>query len=265
MKVCSFNIWSDAPVNARWAKRRELVADILRRTAPDVAGLQEATLAMIRDLHERLPGYSWLGVGRDDGLEIGEYNPIFFRTSEFRVIKHASFWLSANCEKPGRGWDAACPRIVTWAHFAHAESGRQFSHFNTHFDHLGRKSRSGSARLLLQKIAEIAGADPTVITGDFNCRESSLPYRILTGRTPFADAGDPPPKLHDTFHHAGQPPEGPPRTYLGLLGLLGLGRIDYVFVNDGFRTLRHIVMESAPGASDHRPVVAELDFASAIS
>ena len=71
------------------------------------------------------------------------------------------------------------------------------------------------------------------------------------------------PHLRDTFHHAAQPPEGPRRTYLGLLGLLGLGRIDYVFVNDGFRTLRHAVIDDAPGASDHRPVLAELAFAPA--
>ena len=69
IKVCTFNIWSDAPRNARWAERREAVAAVLREERPDVAGLQEATLPMLRDLEERLAEYRWVGVGREDGGE----------------------------------------------------------------------------------------------------------------------------------------------------------------------------------------------------
>ena len=188
MKVLSFNIWSDSPRNARWAARREIVASVLQRHQPDVAGLQEATLPMIRDLHERLPGYEWIGVGRDDGEEAGEFVPIFYRTDRVSLTGHGCFWLSQNFEKPGRGWDAAHSRVVTWARFAdRAEEGRVFVHFNTHLDHLGRRARRHSARLLLEKIAAIGGTDPAVLTGDFNCRESSAPYRILTGTIPFAE------------------------------------------------------------------------------
>ena len=58
MKVCSFNIWSDRPRNARWQRRREPIAGVLRQCEIDLAGLQEATAPMVRDLHERLPGYA---------------------------------------------------------------------------------------------------------------------------------------------------------------------------------------------------------------
>lgn len=265
MKICSFNLWSDAPRNARWPARRALVADVLRGVAPDLAGLQEATLAMIRDLEARLPDYRWIGAGRDDGLESGEFAPIFFRPDRFSPIEHAHFWLSAKCDKPGRGWDAAHSRIVTWGRFVDQSSGRRFVILNTHFDHLGRNARRQSARLLRQKIGEIAGAEPALLTGDFNCGESSAPYRTLTGNIPFTEATGPTRGLRDTFHDSERPPEGPRRTYLGLLGLFGLGRIDYVFVNDGFHTLRHAVIDAAPGASDHRPVLAELAFSDTAS
>ena len=66
--------------------------------------------------------------------------------------------------------------------------------------------------------------------------------------------------LRDTFYDSENPPEGPRRTFLGILGRIGLGRIDYIFVNDFFRTLRHAVIDDAPAGSDHRPVLAELDF-----
>ena len=42
------------------------------------------------------------------------------------------------------------------------------------------------------KIEEIAGDGPVILTGDFNCRESSAPYRLLTGAFPFAKANTPP-------------------------------------------------------------------------
>ena len=148
----------------------------MRVHAPDLAGLQESTLAMIRALEERLPEYRWIGVGRDDGIEGGEFTPIFFRPDRFEVLEHASFWLSADSEKPGRGWDAARSRIVTWGRFLEKESRRRFVHFNTHFDHLGRTARRESALLLRRKIGEIAGAEPVVITGDSTAAHLPRPF-----------------------------------------------------------------------------------------
>jgi endonuclease/exonuclease/phosphatase family metal-dependent hydrolase len=253
----SFNIWSDAPRNARWRMRRDAIAAVLRALEPDLAGIQEATRAMIDDLHERLPLYSWIGAGRDDGRDAGEFVPIFYRAERLTIREHGHFWLAKETAQPARGSDARHPRIVTWARFVQNESGREFVHFNTHLDHLGRTARIESARLLLQKGCEIAQGEPLVMTGDFNCREASAPYRILTGGIPFAAA---PHRLRDTFYDCAER-EGPARTFLGMMALLGLGRIDYIFVNDGFQTLRHTVIEEEHPSSDHRPVLAALDFA----
>jgi endonuclease/exonuclease/phosphatase family metal-dependent hydrolase len=260
MTVCSFNIWSDAPRNARWPRRRDAVAAVLRELAPEVAGLQEATLPMLHDLQERLPEYRWVGVGRLDGHEAGEFTPIFYKVSRVALLEQASFWLSATSHLAGRGWDAAVCRIVTWARLRELESGREFVHCNTHFDHLGRRARRESALLLRKKAGELAQGGPLVITGDLNCSESSAPYRLLTGQLPFTAAEGSALELRDTFRASEQPAEGPPRTYLGLLGLLGMRRIDYILVNQGFRARRHRVVDVATRPSDHRPVVAELAF-----
>jgi endonuclease/exonuclease/phosphatase family metal-dependent hydrolase len=214
---------------------------------------------MLRDLHERLPDYRWVGVGRDDGLEAGEFTPILFFESRVALLEHATFWLSATCEKASRGWDAAKCRIVTWARFRENTSGCEFVHFNTHFDHMGRNARRESAILLLKKAAAIGRNDPLVVTGDLNCREGSAPYRVLTNLPPFDKLTAKP--LRDTFLSCEKPPEGPRRTYLGLLGLLGLGRIDYIFVSDAWRVTAHRVLTGHVDASDHRPVIAEIQFA----
>jgi endonuclease/exonuclease/phosphatase family metal-dependent hydrolase len=261
MKVLSFNLWSDAPRNKSWVRRRDAIAGVFKQNEPELCGLQEATLPMIRDLNERLPQYGWIGHGRDDGGELGEHTPIFYRSDRFSLLEGGSFWLARVCDQPGRGWDAFCSRTVTWARLDESTNNRQVVHFNTHFDHLGRTARVQSALLLLRKIEEIAGAAPVIVTGDLNCRESSAPYRLLTGQLPFSDGTSDENALRDTLYDTEQPPEGPRKTFRGLLGSFGLGRIDYIFVNSGLRTRRHEVLDEAIGASDHRPVLAELRFA----
>jgi endonuclease/exonuclease/phosphatase family metal-dependent hydrolase len=258
LKVMSFNIWSDAPNNRSWLTRRDRIADVLRREDLAIVGLQEATASMVHDLQERLPQFQWVGVGRDDGDRVGEYTPIFFRADRFHLVEHGHFWLSETCDRPGRGWDAMCCRIVTWARLSEKDTGRRVTHFTTHLDHLGRRARKESALLLLRKIHEISGADPAILTGDFNCRESSAPYMLLTGRLPFSAQGPSAPSLRDTRYDSAHPPAGPAKTYRGLLSLLGMGRIDYIFIKNGLRTLHHETLEEAAGASDHRPILAEL-------
>jgi endonuclease/exonuclease/phosphatase family metal-dependent hydrolase len=265
MRVMSFNIWSDQAPNMRWRRRRDFVAGILRWHHPDSAGLQEATADMVADLEARLPELRWIGVGRDDGRTRGEFNPIFYRKDRLEAVAHGTFWLAADCSVPGRGWDAFCHRIVTWAHFKDQTNESELFHFNTHLDHFGRKARREGARLLLKKIAEIAGEAPVVVTGDFNCRENSRTYQLLTR----AEKGgkDEVRPLRDSFLESAQPPHGPRKTWRGIRpGGLGSGRIDYIFVQNKCRVLHYGVLSDRTEIgypSDHFPVVADVEIATA--
>jgi endonuclease/exonuclease/phosphatase family metal-dependent hydrolase len=260
VKILSFNVQVDSKWTRGWQRRRDRIADVVHRHQPDIAGLQEATHGMILDLQERLPEFQWVGVGREDGKELGEFNPIFLRADRWELQEHATFWLASVCEKPGRGWDALCCRVVTWARLLHRETGRHCVHFNTHLDHLGKAARAQSATLLLQKIHEIGANEPVVLTGDFNCSETAIPYRILTGVIPFTHLGPGYKPVRDTRVESATEPVGPKRTFRGLLRFLGVGRIDYIFVKNGFKTLQHAVLKDAGDASDHYPVCAELEF-----
>src|SRR3712207_7586469 len=53
------------------------------------------------DLEERLPGYRWIGVGRMDGKDGGEFSPILYRSTCLEPIDHGTFWLSETPEEPG--------------------------------------------------------------------------------------------------------------------------------------------------------------------
>ena len=259
MKVMSFNVKVDLKWGS-WPRRRDRIAEAIRRHNLDLAGLQEPTHRMVVDLQERLPEFRWVGVGRDDGVTKGEFTPIFFRADRWELQEHANFWLASVCDQPGRGWDALCCRVVTWARLLDRRTGRHCVHFNTHFDHLGKAARAQSAALLVQKIHEIAAGEAVILTGDFNCAETAIPYRILTGAIPFNHLGPAYEPMRDTRAESASPPTGPKGTFRGLLRFLGVGRIDYIFVKNGLKTLRHEVIEDVGNASDHYPVCAELDF-----
>ena len=132
-----------------WTKRCQVIADQLNYHHPDAFGAQEVLKGQLDDLLRALPDYDYVGVGRDDGHEAGEYAPIFYRRDRLFLLSDGYFWLSPTHTKPSLGWDAACIRICTWAKFRVRESGEEFLFFNLHTDHVGVKARRESAKLVM--------------------------------------------------------------------------------------------------------------------
>ena len=260
VRVMSFNIRYDEPrdgVNA-WSNRKAKVADVIRFHKADIVGLQEALLSQLRDLKTTLPDFEWCGVGRTDGKESGEYSAILYRRARFQLIETKTFWLSETPEKPGSmGWDAAYPRVVTWANFKDRVSGRTFFHFNTHFDHRGEQARIESASLILRKIGEISGKFPFVLTGDLNVREDSKAYGTLR-------AGSSTVRLADAKYASASGHFGGDSTFSAFGKELQPGnKIDYVFVREGIRVTQHGALSdqwNGLWASDHLPVLAEIEI-----
>ena len=70
-----------------WPNRKEMAASMIRFYEPDIFGVQEALEDQVTDLSESLPQYAWIGVGRDDGKQAGEYMAIFYLKHRFKVLK----------------------------------------------------------------------------------------------------------------------------------------------------------------------------------
>ena len=208
-------------------------------------GVQEATLTQMKDLEAGLPYYNYVGVGRDDGKTKGEYSAIFFKKDKLRLIDESTFWLSDTPEKISVGWDAALPRICTYALFEHQESKRQYWHFNTHFDHMGEKARAESAKLIASKTESLVdGEESVILSGDFNAEPHQEPILVLKNN--FQD----PVEVVDL--------KGPVGTFNGFDLNANLDRrIDYIFYqpSTGLKLKESRVIEE-PIASDHRPVLA---------
>ena len=85
------------------------------------------------------------------------------------LLWDATFWLSPTPGVAGsQGWDAALPRIATWARLRDRQSGRSFVIVNTHFDHMGETARRESARLVVARAQGLADGAPLAVTGDLN-------------------------------------------------------------------------------------------------
>lgn len=179
---------SDPPKGNNWERRCPWIAKIIQSYGFEVFGTQEGYKRQLEDLKALLPGYEYFGRGREDGVDKGEHSAIFYRTDLFQLIDHGDFWLSETPDKPGLGWDAACIRICTWGHFRHLVSGREFLFFSLHMDHVGKKARMESARLVMRKMQELGSGLPAILVGDFNVDQNSDEYKSILDSGIFKDA-----------------------------------------------------------------------------
>lgn len=277
LRIMSYNIKNDydRQGNNTWASRRDLVAGLIRFHRVDLVGMQEVLHHQLLDLEERLPGYGWIGAGREDGQQEGEYVCIFYLKKRMQPLEHGHFWLSPTPEQPGAlGWDAVCPRMVTWCRFRDMYTGSVFVHLNTHFDHVGTEAVKQSARLIKERIASMAPDGAALLTGDFNVASDSEAYRILCsqveGGALLSDAA-----ITADYHHF-----GPTFTFQDFdaggvaarlfpayfasgsgTGLEYESAIDFIFTTSKVE-VRHfgVIADHHQGKlpSDHFPVIADL-------
>ncbi len=255
----TFNIRYDNPEDQQnnWKFRKDSVAKFIHTNDLDVVGMQEVLHNQMEDLKERLPEYTAVGVGRDDGHTAGEYAPLFFKKDRFEVLDSNTFWLSQYPDSVGFiGWDGACTRIATWAKLKDKKNGKIFMAVNTHFDHVGVEARRKGALLIIDKIKEIVGNKPTVLTGDFNVNDQSEAYQTLTTnefilKDAFKLATE---KIgvDYTFHNFGKIPDEE------------CEKIDFIFVTPQIKVKSSYIPKEPDGTtgflSDHNPEVTKLSF-----
>lgn len=192
LNIATYNIRYDNKgdsVNGNgWKARYPVISQLIRFHDFDIFGVQEALDHQLQNLKDSLPGYEYIGVGRDDGKKAGEHAAIFYKTSKFRLLKKGDFWLSTITDRPNKGWDAALPRICSWGQFQVIGSSFKFHFFNIHFDHIGVQARKESAKLILAKIKEFAPHGNIILTGDFNVDQTNESYALLNNSGRLKDA-----------------------------------------------------------------------------
>ncbi len=259
VRYATFNIRYDNPADSlnNWQYRKDTVCKFILDRGLEIIGMQEVLHNQLEDLKNGLPGYSAIGIGREDGKTVGEYAPLFFRNDRFEVLQSNTFWLSQYPDSVGFiGWDGACTRIATWAKFKEKSSGRVFMAVNTHFDHVGTEARRKGALLIIERIKEIVGNQPAILTGDFNVSEQSEAYKTLTTNDYM---------LKDAYKIA-ETTEGPEYTFhdFGRIAENERQKIDFIFVSSSVKVLKSEIPQEGKGAtgylSDHNPQIADIEF-----
>ena len=259
LNIATYNIRYDNPGDSldSWKYRKSVVASLIQFHEFDVFGIQEGLINQMKDLSEALPDYAYTGAGRDDGKEAGEFSAIFYKKSRFKLLKSGMFWLSGtDVSKPNKGWDAALPRVCTWAEFQDKNSGLKFFHFNTHFDHVGVVARRESASLILRMIDKIAGNAHVILTGDFNVDQNNESYGVIN------NSG----KLKDSYETASFK-----YALNGTFNSFNINsktesRIDHIFLSSKFKAVKYgVLTDCYPGGSNEAGKVGSANFPREVS
>lgn len=254
LKVMTFNIRygtaNDGENN--WKARKSLVFEVIRNNNPDLIGLQEALDFQINEILDELPGYYFIGVGRDDGKSSGEYSAILFAKDRFIVDTTETFWFSEAPDIAGSiTWGGTLPRICSWGLLYDKFCNAPLYVYNVHLDHQSQESREKSTDLLINKIESGKKDFPIVLTGDFNCGEENPAIQKILASG-----------LIDSYRllNTKRDDEG---TFNGFEGVKTGDKIDYIFVNNRFNVIKSgIDYTNKTGIypSDHFPVTAILNY-----
>ncbi len=220
---------SDYKKNNGWNQRKGYLCDLINLEAFDVFGAQEVKKPQLDDLLKALPDYRYIGVGRDDGKEKGEYSPVFYRKDKFKLLDCGTFWLSETPDQVSKGWDGMCRRVCSWGYFQRKSDKTCFYFLSTHLDHKGPIAKMEGAKLLVKFIEEHCKGENVILVGDFNVTQDSEPYKVL------AESG----VLNDTYDVA-KYRFNPTGTFNGFNpSRFTTHRIDHIFVSNGVEVSRY--------------------------
>ena len=254
MVFLTYNIKLDYPKDGEnsWTNRKSFMVRQLQFYEPDIFGVQEAMPNQMKDLDSLLNDYNFVGVGRDDGNNQGEYSAIFYKSDQFKVLNTSTFWLSETPGKVSIGWDAVCNRVCSYALFENKNTNKQFYVFNTHFDHIGVEARKNSAVLIIQKIKEInTEMYPVILMGDFNMQENHESIQYISKY------------LKDSKSVSELGRFGPSGTFNGFIFNEPVTeRIDFIFVSSEIKVEKYAVLSDSEDCrypSDHLPVLIKVN------
>lgn len=247
-----------------WHRRCKPMCDQILWERPDIFGTQEVLHDQLLDLENGLGIYRWIGVGRDDGKEKGEYAAIFYNPGRVELVESGNFWLNETPDRPALGWDAACIRICTWGHFRDLQTKKEFYFLNLHMDHVGKIARREAAKLVMERITKMtdSGKKLAVLTGDFNVPQTNELYTLFTESGVLKDCYT---NAQQRFAEIG--------TYNGFdYHFHTTERIDHIFVTPATTVDAYAILTdgrwqkdmngvmSRRNLSDHYPVFARIHF-----
>ena len=246
LKVISFNIrYCDDKDGNSIKERAPRLLEVTKKYDADIIGFQEFTPPWEKEIPNLYPEYDMFMLYRSKS-EL-EAAPILWKRDKFELLDKGNFWLSDTPEVESRGWDQLynCWRMCEYVILKDKESGKVFTHMNTHYG-FGDKGQVDSSKLMYEYSKKISD-NPTFLTGDFNMRPDSAGYKEMVKN--FTDVNGATVNDRRTTYHG--------------YGKVNDEHIDFCFINDKIKPITlKLIDELVDGKypSDHYGVYAELDI-----
>lgn len=233
LRVMTFNIHVGVGMDKKLDLQR--IADVIIRERPDLVGLQEVDRGVRRtegkdEIAElaRMTRMDY-AFGHNLDYQEGQYGVAVLSKSLIQKIDHLKYENRREAERRG------LLRVEVEI------GGRPISFATTHLDYQRDDGRLFESEQLLRFLAEVK--HPLIVVGDFNDEPSGPAYKLML--TKFADAWIGSRAKGDGFSYPADKPSK---------------RIDYIFyrTSDGVRAKKVWLVKTL--ASDHLPVMAELEL-----
>ncbi|MCC8145668.1 MAG: endonuclease/exonuclease/phosphatase family protein [Bacteroidales bacterium] len=188
LKIMSFNIGLSHGEDHRppekynkWKDRKNAIVQVILDYSPDILGMQEPMEVQYKFFADTAATKIYQSFKYPKGgIEAPDQsNPIFYKKDVLEVLDKGRYWYSEDPARDIDSWGVGWTSVCTWGKFRVKANGFVFYFFNNHlFD--PPQAQLNSVFILLDKIKEIAGDYPVVLTGDFNFNHNEDGMDFLT-------------------------------------------------------------------------------------
>jgi len=195
LKIVSYNtLRSSFNGGQPWKPRCATILEHIGEWNPDFIGMQESSISDIADMGKKLrKDYDYIAITPEImGPDVSVFRatseiPLWWRKSRFKLLKKG--WIEFNIINPvkcgvnvsdeswGNGADGN--KSALWGIFLDQKTGCELCVFNLHLPTRTEPSKLGTARMVVEKVAEVAGGRPVFIIGDYNMTYDSYTFRYL--------------------------------------------------------------------------------------
>ena len=234
LRVMTYNIQHGAGTDQKLNLPR--IAEVINREHPDLVGLQEVDRFVERT--GRVDEIAELA--RETRMEYAFAYNLHYQGGQYGVAVLSRFpILSVDHRRYDNRREA---RRRGFIRVEVSVGGRRISFVTTHLDYQYEDGRLFETEQLMKALDEVK--EPLIVVGDFNDLPTGSTYKLM--RTKFDEAWE----INGSESGLSYPADKPKK------------RIDYIFYTkmDGVKVKRAWIVDTL--ASDHRPVVADLEIKS---
>ena len=238
IRIVTYNVLTEKWGGTETSARSEVFGAFLDVYKPDVVGVQELCEKWRKYLPDHLGDYKLIGTVREDkGFS---YSAIVYNAAKYEV-------LAQGCETYSYHASAEC-RTMSWAVFMDPKTGVKFAFISTHWDFGDednkQKMRKVQAEEMSAKIKALKAEHncPVIITGDFNCNNTSSSYKYFMEINGMTNA-----LTNSEYYYNAK----------------GTSSIDFVMITkeDGvFKGYRKLLENGLDVLSDHKANLADIDL-----